>query len=110
LLLSVLLRESPCPSWLLKRRTGLHRSTLSSILDRLERDNQIERKRSSFDGRRFEIRLTRTGVVAAEIAEFIIRDVESEIAGYTSRAERNGAVAVFEACVAIGQRQRGATD
>jgi hypothetical protein len=62
------------------------------------------------DGRRFEIQLTTSGVIAAEIADFIIRDVESEIAGYTSTAERRGAVAVFEACMALGRRDRGSTD
>jgi hypothetical protein len=35
--------------------------------------------------------------------------VEGEIGGYTSRAERQGAVAVYEACVAVGRRERGAS-
>lgn len=110
LVLATLLREPACPSWLLRRRIGTHRSTLSSILDRLELEDRIERRRSSFDGRRFEIHLTTLGRIAANIAELIIRDVEAEIAGYTSPAERHGAVAVFEACVAIGQRDRGSSD
>ncbi|MDQ3127004.1 MAG: MarR family winged helix-turn-helix transcriptional regulator [Chloroflexota bacterium] len=108
LVLTQLLREPACPSWLLRSRTGLHRSTLSSILDRLERDGRIERRRNSVDGRRFEIGLTSTGRMAAEIANALMRDVEAEIAGYTSRAERHGAVAVFEACLALGRRERGA--
>ena len=110
LLLATLLREPGCASWLLRRLTGLHRSTLSSILDRLEADGRIARKRSSVDGRRFQINLTTAGRISAEIAEFIVSDVEAEIAGYTSPTERHGAVAVFEACIAIGQRERGAGD
>lgn len=110
LVLATLLREAGCPSWLLRRRTGLHRSTLSSILDRLESEDRVERRRGSFDGRRFEIHLTTAGRISADIAEFIVSDVEAEIAGYTSPAERHGAVAVFEACIAIGQRDRGSTD
>lgn len=106
LVLNALLREPACPPWLVRRRTGLHRSTLASILDRLEREDRIERRRSSVDGRRFEIQLTTLGRISADIAELVIRDVEAEIAGYTSPAERHGAVAVFEACVAIGQRDR----
>ena len=106
LVLNALLREPACPPWLLRRRIGLHRSTLASILDRLERDDRIGRRRSSVDGRRFEIQLTTHGRVSADIAELIVRDVEAEIAGYTTPAERHGAVAVFEACVAIGHRSR----
>jgi DNA-binding MarR family transcriptional regulator len=106
LVLNTLLHEPACPPWLLRRRIGLHRSTLASILDRLEGEDRIERRRSSVDGRRFEIQLTTNGTVSADIAELIVHDVEGEIAGYTTPAERHGAVAVFEACVAIGQRDR----
>ncbi|HUQ77817.1 MAG TPA: MarR family winged helix-turn-helix transcriptional regulator [Patescibacteria group bacterium] len=110
LVLDSLLHEPGCPSWLVRRRTGLHRSTLSSILDRLEADGRVRRQRGSVDGRRFEIDLTRTGRLSAEIANFIVRDIEAEIAGYTSPTQRHAAVAVFEACVAIGQRDRGVKD
>jgi len=106
LVLNALSREPACPPWLVRRRTGLHRSTLASILDRLECDDRIERGRSSVDGRRFEIRLTTLGRISADIAELIVLEVEAEIAGYTSPAERRGAVAVFEACLAINRRDR----
>ena len=82
---------------------------MSSILDRLERDTLIERRQNSFDRRRFEIRLTPAGMISAQLAEFVIAEVEAEIAGYTSRLDRRGAVAVYEACVAIGKRDRGAS-
>jgi DNA-binding MarR family transcriptional regulator len=107
LVLAALLHEPACPSWMLRRRLGLHRSTLSSIIDRLERDGRVFRSRNSVDGRRFEIDLTTTGRMAADIAAFILRDVEDEIAGYTSPSERHGAVAVFDASAAVAQRERG---
>jgi DNA-binding MarR family transcriptional regulator len=109
LVLDAVLRDVGCAPWEIRSRVGLHRSTMSSILDRLERDSRIERRRSSFDGRRFEVRLTQAGVIAAGLAEFVIAEVEAEIAGYTSRAERHGAKAVYEACVAIGRPDRGSS-
>ena len=54
----------------------------------------------------FEIRLTRAGMIVAETVEFEIGEVEAEIAAYSSRTERAGTVAVFEACVAIGRPGR----
>jgi DNA-binding HxlR family transcriptional regulator len=109
LVLDAVLRDDGCAPWEIRRRIGLHRSTLSSILDRLERHARIERRQSGFDGRRFEIRLTPAGVISAGLAEFVIADVEAEIAGYTSRLDRRGAVAVYDACEAIGHRDRGAS-
>jgi DNA-binding MarR family transcriptional regulator len=109
LVLDAILRNHGCASWEIRRELGLHRSTLSSILDRLERDNRIERRQSAYDGRRFEVRLTPAGTISAELAEFVIAGVEAEIAGYTSQAERHGAVAVFEACIAIDRRERGSS-
>jgi DNA-binding MarR family transcriptional regulator len=106
LVLAVVLREPGCSPGQIRYQLGLHRSTLSSILDRIERDGLIHRAPSAFDGRRFEIKLTAAGTIAAEIAEFVIEDIEAEIATYSSRAERAGARAIFEACVAIGRPGR----
>ena len=105
LVLDVVLREPACAPWQIRSQVGLHASTLSSILGRLEREGKLERRSSDFDGRRFAVRLTRAGVIAAELGEFVIAE-EDEIAGYTSRAERHGAVAVYQASVAIGRRER----
>jgi DNA-binding MarR family transcriptional regulator len=107
LVLTVVLREGGCSPGQIRYRLGLHRSTLSSILDRLERDGLIRRVPNTFDGRRFEIRLTNAGSLAGATADFVIGEVEAEIASYASRADRAGAVAVFEACVAIGRPGRG---
>jgi MarR family transcriptional regulator, organic hydroperoxide resistance regulator len=109
LVLDTILRDQGCAPWEIRRQIGLRPSTLSSILDRLERESCIDRRQNSFDRRRFEIRLTTAGRISAGLAEFAIADVEGEIGGYTSRAERQGAVAVYEACVAVGRRERGAS-
>lgn len=109
LVLDTVLHDPGCAPWEIRRQIGLHRSTLSSVLDRLERDSSIDRRQNSFDRRRFEICLTPAGRIAAELADFVIADVEDEISGYTSPTERHGAVAVYEACVAVGRRDRGAS-
>ena len=101
LVLVALRFEPACPPWELRRQLGFHRSTLSSILDRLERDGRVSRSRNSVDGRRFEIHLTRAGRISADIAASILADVEAELAGYTSPTERRGAAAVFEASMAL---------
>lgn len=110
LVLQAILRNPGCAPWEIRREVGLLRSTLSSILDRLELAGLIHRRRSDFDRRRFEIWTTPAGTSAGVIAEAIMKDVEAEIASYTSPAERHGARAVFEAAMAIGHRERGVTD
>lgn len=110
LVLQAILRNQGCAPWAIRREVGLHRSTLSSILDRLELAGLIRRRRSDFDRRRFEIWTTPAGAIAGAIAEAVMNDVEAEIASYTSPAQRHGARAVFEAAMAIGRRERGVTD
>jgi DNA-binding MarR family transcriptional regulator len=106
LVLAVLLRDPGCSPGEVRGRLGQHRSTLSSVLDRLDRDGLIRRAPSAFDGRRFELNVTRAGTIAAELAEFEIGEIEADIAGYSSRAHRAGAQAVFEACVAVARPGR----
>jgi DNA-binding MarR family transcriptional regulator len=110
LVLATVMRNPGCAPFEVRAAIGLHRSTLSSVLDRLERDGRISRRASDFDGRRFEIRLTRAGDIAADLAMYEIDEVEAEIAGYTSRSQRHGSVAVYHACLAIGRRERGISD
>ena len=101
MVLVYLLRQPGCAAALVRHALGLHRSTLSSLLDRLERNGLIRRTHSAFDGRRLEIDLTPAGNIAAAIADDVIRDVEAELAEFTSASQRRGAEAVFAACVAI---------
>lgn len=101
MVLAYLLRQPGCAPAVVRHALGLHRSTLSSLLDRLERNGLVRRTRTSFDGRRLEINLTPSGNIAAAIAEGAIRDVEAELAEFTSTSQRRGAEAVFAAAIAI---------
>jgi DNA-binding MarR family transcriptional regulator len=98
--------EPGCAPLDIRRRLGFHRSTLSSVLDRLERDGLIKRPPSAFNGQRFELFLTPLGEIAADIADYVIREVEAELAAYTSRQERQSALDLFGACVAIDRPDR----
>jgi DNA-binding MarR family transcriptional regulator len=104
MVLAYLLRQPGCAPVVTRHALGLHRSTLSSLLDRLEDKGLIHRAPSSYGGRRLEIDLTAAGTIAAGIAEQVIREVEEELAGYTSPTERRGAEAVFAACNALTTR------
>lgn len=103
MVLAYLLSQQGCAAALVRHALGLHRSTLSSLLDRLEGQGLIRRSHSAFDGRRLEIDLTPAGRIAAAIAEDVIRNVEEELAEFTSASQRRGAEAVFAACVAINR-------
>ena len=103
LVLASLLRHHGCAAAVLRHELGLHRSTLSSLLDRLESKGMICRSRGSFDGRRLEIDLTAAGKTAGAIAAHAIREVEAELDDFTSAAQRRGAEAVFAASIAINR-------
>ena len=94
-----------CPPWSVRRRLGLPASTLHSVLDRLERAGHLDRGGAP-RGQRFALDLTPSGRTAAEVAEYVLASFEEEIRGYTSREERLGAIAVFEACRALDRPDR----
>jgi DNA-binding MarR family transcriptional regulator len=92
--------------WSIRRKLGFPRSTMTSILDRLERGGLIERRAPEFTHQRFELELTPAGRTAADLARYVITALEVEIAGYTSPQQRRGAVDVFEACMALDRPYR----
>ena len=92
--------------WGIRRRLGFPPSTLTGILDRLEGADRIVRRSPGFTRKRFELDLTRGGRIAADLAAHVIASLEAEIAGYSSPEERRGAVAVFEACMALDRSDR----
>ena len=92
--------------WNIRRRLGFAPSTLTGILDRLERDERIVRRSPGFTTKQFELGLTPAGRSAAELATHVLLGLEAEIAGYTSPDERQGAVAVFETCMALDRSDR----
>ncbi|HET9456474.1 MAG TPA: MarR family winged helix-turn-helix transcriptional regulator [Candidatus Limnocylindrales bacterium] len=98
------LRSNPgVAAAVIRHALGFHRSTLSSILDRLEHEGLIMRPRSSWDGRRVEVDLTSAGRLQAAIVEVLIETVEEEIRIFTSKADRRGADSVYAAFVAISR-------
>jgi DNA-binding MarR family transcriptional regulator len=101
-LVLVRIRRAPMSApAVIRHALGLHRSTLASILGRLERDGLISRRRSPWGGRRLEIGLTPNGERLALIAEGLIQDLEQELRIFTSRADRRGAETVYAAFRAI---------
>jgi DNA-binding MarR family transcriptional regulator len=85
----------------IRRTLGLHRSTLSSMLARLERRGYVQRGAPHFDGRRLMVDLTPAGTVAASGTRDVLLDVEAELDGWVAPHERRGAAAVFAACQAL---------
>ena len=65
----------------LGRRAGLEPSTMTGLLDRMERDGLVERRPDPADRRVLKIFLTGTG---ASIRETVIRIVDSTLAGLLS--------------------------
>jgi DNA-binding MarR family transcriptional regulator len=90
----------------LRLALGLHRSTLLSILDRLERRGMIVRSRSTFDGRRFELRLTNSGQRAADQASVVVDDLEEELRLFISPQQRGAAAEAFGSMVAVSRPDR----
>ena len=90
-----------CSPGEIRRALGFHRSTLSSLLGRLESEGLIRRGAPPFDGRRLMIDLTPKGNSKAAMVRSVLLDVEEELGGWTSPADRRGAEAVFAACQAM---------
>ena len=96
-----------CSPGEIRRALGFHRSTLSSLLGRLESEGLLRRAAPPFDGRRLMIDLTPKGQSMAAIVRSVLLDVEEELSGWTSPADRRGAEAVFAACQAIVRSEDG---
>ena len=110
-LVLVYLHSSPgCSPGEVRRALGFHRSTLASILTRLERRGYIKRGAPPFDGRRLMLDVTASGQVAAEMARDVLRDIEDELDGWVAPHERRGAEAVFAACQAMLPPEDGYPD
>ena len=107
LVLVTLLTDPAIAPWRIRASLGFHRSTMASILDRLERDGHVTRRNASWDGRRYEVDLTTSGRIAADLAAFEIGELEEELAAYTTSAERRCARSLRDASIAITRRDRG---
>jgi len=59
--------------------TGQRASTLTGVLDRLERRGLVERELNPLDRRSFTVTLTKPGAVAAERVRGTFRDIEAQV-------------------------------
>ena len=89
--------------------SGLHRafahkrSTLTSVLDRMEARGLIRRQSSQKDRRSFVIRLTRTGKRRAAKVHGLLESLEAGVL----RASDRGALQAFERLIAGIEREAG---
>jgi DNA-binding MarR family transcriptional regulator len=96
-LLSYLRSYAPCPISELVRVFGLKQSTLTSMLDRLERRALIRRAINDEDRRSFLIRLTRKGRLLAERINKIVDRLERRLRGMVNARDMAGFAAVMSA-------------
>ena len=94
-------RAPGCSPGEIRHALGFHRSTLSSLLSRLESKGLVRRGIPGFESRRLMVDLTRKGDAVATSARVVLVDLEAELGDWTSPADRRGAGAVFAACLAM---------
>ena len=96
-LLTYLKCYGPCPVNELKRVFGLKNSTLTGILDRLERNEILRRRANPGDRRSFLVGLTRKGERLAVRLNAIVAAFEARVLGSLTERELAGFDAVMEA-------------
>jgi DNA-binding MarR family transcriptional regulator len=101
LVLSYVWSSPGCSPGEIRRALGFHRSTLSSLLGRLEAKGLVKRGIPGFESRRLMVNLTARGDSIATTARAVLVDLENELGGWTSPADRRGAGEVFAACLAM---------
>jgi DNA-binding MarR family transcriptional regulator len=74
----------------LQAATGQRASTLTGVLDRLERRGLVERRLNPRDRRSFTVTLTDTGVVAAKRVNQTFRDMEGRVLRAVSQRSAQG--------------------
>lgn len=102
-LLGYLRAYAPCPISELARVFGLKLSTLTSMLDRLEGRDLLERSLNPDDRRSFVIRLTRSGRRLADRLQTIVEDLERMLEREVSVRDVKGFESVMRAVGAVTQ-------
>jgi DNA-binding MarR family transcriptional regulator len=74
----------------LQAATGQRASTLTGVLDRLERRGLVERRLNPRDRRSFTVTLTDTGAVAAKRVDQTFRDMEARVLRAVSQRSAKG--------------------
>jgi DNA-binding MarR family transcriptional regulator len=75
----LVLRDHACRVWELARASGIHPSTLTDVLDRLEYKFYIRREEDVFDRRARWIELTRVGRTVAGMAFEFVQEIEFRV-------------------------------
>ena len=101
--LSHLLADGPCPIGDLHRAFAHKRSTLTSILDRLEAGGLVHRELRADDRRSFRVALTPRGRSLARRAHAALAELERRVARRVGASDIGG----FEAVVAAIQEATG---
>ena len=99
-LLSFLLPYGPCRVSELVRVFGHKHSTMTSLLDRLEKRGFLERKDNPEDKRSYLIGLTSKGRKAAARVNVLVEEIEREIGKRVSKRDLEGFNRVMEAVAA----------
>jgi DNA-binding MarR family transcriptional regulator len=95
--LAVLADGRTRPAGELARDTGTRPTTLTSVLDRLERRDLLTRQLDPADRRSFLIVLTGSGRRCAAVVQSAVSDLERAVAARVSAAELAGFLAVVQA-------------
>jgi DNA-binding MarR family transcriptional regulator len=96
-LLTYLVPYGPCTVSELVRVFGSKHSTMTSLLDRLEKRGLVERKDNPEDKRSFLIALTPKGRKAASRVNALVEEIEREIGKHVSQRDLAGFQKVMEA-------------
>ena len=96
-LLTYLVPYGPCPVSELVRVFGSKHSTMTSLLDRLEKRGFVERKDNPDDKRSYLIALTAKGRKAASRVNVLVEEIEREIGKRVSKRDLAGFQKVMEA-------------
>jgi MarR family transcriptional regulator, organic hydroperoxide resistance regulator len=81
----------------LQAATGQRASTLTGVLDRLERRGLVERRLNPQDRRSFTVTLTESGETAAKRVDQTFRDIEALALGAVSQGSAKGFFDVLRA-------------
>jgi DNA-binding MarR family transcriptional regulator len=87
-----------------RRETGIHPSTMTSVLDRLERSGLIERRRGTDDHRFVAILPTSQGRYAADLARTALRELDVELGVHLHSDDLAAVDGLAGAALVIGPR------
>jgi len=112
-LIAYLRSYAPAPVGEMVRVFGMKQSTLTSMLDRLERAGWVRREVNPADRRSFLVHITDAGIDLAEALNVVLVEMESEIRAQVSDEQMDGfraVMAAVEAVTRVQLRDRPAID